>query len=175
MVRLISGPTRRHNGSRRERATPAPEPEAPVTVLIQAEDYRTGGEGVGYHDTTPGNQGGAYRNDDVDLQPTSDAGGGHNLGWVQDGEWLDYDLNVAEAGSYTITLRIASLRGGAGVRLLVDGVDVSGQLAIPATGGWQVWTEVTTGAIALPAGAQTLTLVSAMAADKTSWNGTNQQ
>ena len=142
---------------------PEAEPVAPAPLTIQAEDYRAGGEGVGYHDTTPGNQGAAYRGDDVDLQPTSDAGGGFNLGWVDHGEWLDYDLSITQAGQYVVSLRVASMRGGAGLRLLVDGVEVSGLISIPATGDWQAWTEVTTGPITLPAGNLTLTLVSEMA------------
>ena len=52
---------------------------------IQAEDYKAGGEGVGYHDTTPGNQGATYRTDDVDIQPKA-SGDGYNVGWITAGE-----------------------------------------------------------------------------------------
>src|SRR5207247_6038602 len=31
--------------------------------VVQAENFDVGGEGVAYHDTTPGNQGGQYRMD----------------------------------------------------------------------------------------------------------------
>src|SRR5581483_3970861 len=34
----------------------------PVPGTIPLDNYDLGGEGVSYHDTTPGNQGGAYRN-----------------------------------------------------------------------------------------------------------------
>ena len=49
---------------------PGPAPYKPLSVpgRIQAEDYNLGGEGVAYHDTTPGNTGGAYRQDDVDIE-----------------------------------------------------------------------------------------------------------
>ncbi|MDB5103642.1 MAG: C-terminal target protein, partial [Fibrobacteres bacterium] len=59
---------------------------------LQAEDYRGGGEGIGYHDLTTVNSGGQYRTDGVDIQATTDAGGGYNVGWIQAGEWLDYDV-----------------------------------------------------------------------------------
>lgn len=49
-------------------ATPASKANA-VPGTLEAEDYTTGGEGVGYHDKTPTNQGGAYRSDGVDLEP----------------------------------------------------------------------------------------------------------
>src|SRR4030095_2993943 len=38
---------------------------------IQTEDFDTGGQNVGYYDSTAGNSGGAYRSTDVDIQPTS--------------------------------------------------------------------------------------------------------
>ncbi len=47
---------------------PTPYRPHPVPGRIQAEDYDLGGEGVAYHDTTPGNSGGAYRHDDVDIE-----------------------------------------------------------------------------------------------------------
>ena len=59
-----------------------PGPPGPVTIpgRIEAEDYKFGGEGVGYHDTTAGNTGGDYRSDDVDIAGLR--GGGYNVGWT---------------------------------------------------------------------------------------------
>ena len=51
-------------------------------VVFQAESYNA------FYDTTPGNTGGAFRNDAVDIEPTTDNGGGFNVGWVVAGEWL---------------------------------------------------------------------------------------
>ncbi|WP_440949930.1 hypothetical protein [Methanosphaerula subterraneus] len=39
-----------------------------LTGTLQAEDYDLGGEGVAYHDTTRGNEGGICRQDDVDIE-----------------------------------------------------------------------------------------------------------
>ena len=50
----------------RDQGTPFKALAIPGT--IQAEDYNLGGEGVAYHDTTAGNEGGAYRHDDVDIE-----------------------------------------------------------------------------------------------------------
>src|SRR5437016_223918 len=61
---------------------------------IQAENYDVGGEGVAYHDTTTGNTGGQFRSDDVDIETSGDAGGGYNVGWIVDGEWLEYTVNA---------------------------------------------------------------------------------
>src|SRR5258708_5262982 len=56
--------------------------------LWQAEAFDNGGEGVAYHDTTAVNEGGAFRNTGVDIEPTLDVGGGYNVGWTHAGEWL---------------------------------------------------------------------------------------
>ncbi len=37
-------------------------------ILIEAEDYNLGGAGIAYHDRSSGNQGGDYREDDVDIR-----------------------------------------------------------------------------------------------------------
>nr|WP_010130640.1 di-heme oxidoredictase family protein [Microbulbifer agarilyticus] len=103
----------------------------PTQLRIEAEDYAR------FFDTTAGNTGGACRSDDVDLENTTDAGGGCNVGYVATGEWLEYDFAVAP-GTYQITSRVASQYGGANYSLAIDGAGVaSGN--VPATGGWQSW------------------------------------
>ncbi|WP_196161365.1 carbohydrate-binding protein [Reinekea sp. G2M2-21] len=101
---------------------------------FQAEDYSN------YFDTTAGNTGGAYRNDNVDIEATSDVGGGYNVGWIDTSEWLSYTgLNIAQSGTYKVSLRVAS---SAGAQLSVDlngGEQVLGSFNVPATGGWQQW------------------------------------
>src|SRR4026207_1017032 len=69
------------------------------SATIQFEDFDAGGAGVAYGDASPGNIGGAYRPTDVDIQPTTDAGGGYNVGWVSAGEWLNYTVSVAAVGT----------------------------------------------------------------------------
>src|SRR5690606_36778377 len=67
---------------------------------IEAENFDEGGPEIAYHDNDPANRGGAYRNEGVDIQSTTDTGGGFNLGWIeQPGEWLEYTIDVAVAGT----------------------------------------------------------------------------
>lgn len=102
--------------------------------VFQAEDYSA------FYDTTPGNTGGAYRSDDVDIEATSDNGGGHNVGWIVAGEWLAYNnLSIPSSGDYTIRFRVASDVGGTLSNDLNGGAIVLGSLNIPNTGGWQNW------------------------------------
>ena len=79
---------------------------------IQAENFDNGGANVAYVDTSSGNSGGAYRTTDVDVEATTDTGGGNNVGWIATGEWLKYSVNVSTAGTYTLEFRVACSGGG---------------------------------------------------------------
>ena len=100
---------------------PAQRQPAALPGRIEAEDYDTGGEGVAYHDTTPGNEGGVYRLDDVDIEPLIGSKG-YNVGWIRPGEWLEYRVKVSAGGAYTLRVRGASRWGAPSLSLLVDGV-----------------------------------------------------
>jgi hypothetical protein len=126
---------------------------------LQAENFDAGGAGVAYVDTTAGNSGGKYRTTDVDIESSSDAGGGYDVGWVSAGERLDYTVNVATAGSYDIEVRAASAGAGGTFHIEVNGVDKTGRLTVPNTGGWQAWTTVRKSAVTLSAGPQVWRLV----------------
>src|SRR5579864_9006854 len=102
---------------------------------LQAEDYDNGGEGLAYHDTTPGNAGNVYRQDDVDIEAATD--GAYNVGWVAPSEWLAYSVNVASAGNYLLETRVASPGPGGTFHVELGGSNVTGALTIPATGDWQ--------------------------------------
>jgi uncharacterized delta-60 repeat protein len=132
---------------------------APVPGTIQLENYDTGGEGAAYQDTTPANEGGAYRSDAVDLEPTTDPGGGWDIGWTHSGEWLKYTVNVTQAGAYIFQTRVADYGAGASFHWEVDGVNVTGTQAIPDTGGFQKWTTLFAQPTTLTAGQHVLRLV----------------
>ncbi|MBN8248939.1 MAG: carbohydrate-binding protein, partial [Verrucomicrobia bacterium] len=126
-------------------------------LRIEAENFDTGGEGVAYHDTTAQNQGGAYREEAVDLSATGDFGGGHSVGSIAGGEWLDYSVRVEVAGAYRLRARTARGSSGArAVRFLFSGVDKTGNLVVPPTGSWTSYATVESGAFELPAGTQIL-------------------
>jgi endoglucanase len=126
------------------------------TTRIQAENFDTGGEGVAYHDTDAANNGGQYRTSErVDLQATTDTGGGYNVGWISAGEWLEYTVDVAAAGTYDLKLRVARQPTGTStVSVLFGGVDKTGNLTVPSTAGWQTWTELSRTGVSLAAGRQ---------------------
>jgi hypothetical protein len=103
----------------------------------------------------------------VDLESCSDTGCGDDLGWTAAGQWFKYTVNVATAGTYTVSFRLASSSGVTdGLHIAnAAGSNLSGNVNVPATGGWQTWTTVTA-SVALPAGQQTLTVDQ----DNAGWN-----
>jgi beta-glucanase (GH16 family) len=110
-------------------------------AIYQAESFNSAS------DTTAGNSGGACTNNanvNVDIEATADAGGGCNVGWIAQGEWLAFNgLSVPTTGSYIIRLRVAS-QGGATASVDLNAGSIQlGNFTIPNTGGWQNWTTVT--------------------------------
>jgi hypothetical protein len=152
----------------RSGGTPPPPPPPPsgqtpyggspraIPGTIEAEHFDEGGEGVAYHDVDGANQGGAFRATGVDLQDANDTGGGYTVGWTQAGEWLEYTVNVAAAGTYTLDVRLASQGQGGSFRILFDGVDKTGMISVPDTGGWLSWRTIAKTGVSLSAGTQVL-------------------
>jgi hypothetical protein len=140
---------------------------AAVPGTVQAANYDTGGQGVAYNVTSVNGSANSYRPDGVDLETCTDTGCGYDVGWSSAGQWFRYTVNVASAGSYTVSLRVAapSAVGSALHLATTTGTNLSGAIAIPATGGWQTWATVTA-TVTLPAGQQTLVL----AQDNAGWN-----
>lgn len=130
-----------------------------IPGTIQAEDFDNGGEGVAYHDTDINNNGGAYRSTAVDIQASGGAeSGGYDIGWTQAGEWLEYTVNVATADSHTVEARVASDGDGGTFHIEFNGVDRTGPITVPNTGGWQNWTTLTIPNVNLGAGTQVMRL-----------------
>jgi beta-glucanase (GH16 family) len=79
----------------------------------------------------------------IQLESTTDAGGGQNVGWIDAGDWMDYNVNVPTAGNYTVRYRIAS-QAATGQIQLTSGSTVLATTAVPNTGGWQNWQTIST-------------------------------
>jgi Carbohydrate binding module (family 6) len=142
-------------------ATSAPFPGTPIALpgVVQAEDFDAGGEGVGYGEIGPENNGAQYRAEGVDVESSTDDGGGFDVGWTDPGEWLSYTVQIAEEREYTLKVRVASLAPGGTFHLTLDGKDVTGPVNLPGTDGWQSWKTLEIPGVALPAGRHVLRLV----------------
>ena len=130
---------------------------AAVPGSIRASDYDTGGQGIAYNYPQNGGSYSSYRSGDlVGLEACSE--GGDDVGWTGAGDWLKYTVNVASAGTYAATFRVASGAGGGTFHLqTLTGIQLSGAINAPGTGGWQNWANVTAN-VTLSAGPQVLVL-----------------
>lgn len=117
--------------------TPPPAPTIAIPGTLQAESYA--------------NMFG------IQTENTTDAGGGQNVGWIDPNDWMDYTVNVASSGSYTLNFRVASGSSGGQLQLRNSSGTVLATITVPGTGGWQNWTTVNATAT-LNAGTQTLRL-----------------
>lgn len=111
-----------------------------IPGTIEAEDFDEGGEGVAYHDAEPENlerKRPAYRDGGVDLESRAAASNRYNLGWTRAGEWLAYTVDVREAGTYRVEMMVASEKAGGRFHVEFGGVDRTGAIMLPDTGGWE--------------------------------------
>lgn len=72
-----------------------------IPGIIEAEDFDKGEDGLSFHDSDNKDEGDAkYRTDNagVDIIKTTD---GYAIGNTETGEWLEYTVNVKEAGKYS--------------------------------------------------------------------------
>lgn len=79
----------------------------------------------------------------VQIEGTTDAGGGSDVGYIDAGDWMAYNsITFPTSGTYTIQYRVASVSGSKLSMDLNAGSIQLGTVNIPATGGWQNWTTV---------------------------------
>jgi hypothetical protein len=145
-----------------EKARPTPFISAPQLIpgTIEAEHFDKGPSGTAYRDVDEANQGAPYREaTQVDIEARPDASNGHGIGWTRAGEWLVYTVDVAQSGTYDLEIPVASSKAGGTFHIEADGVDVTGPITIPDTGGWNVLKTIRHPGIKLGKGRQTLTVV----------------
>ena len=147
--------------------TPRPYAAHTIPGSVHAAQYDSGDQSVAYSDRDPwadsgspgsGNTGGAYRNDGVDIERSTDPQGfAYNVGWTEGLEWLRYSVTVEQDGLYDAEFRVASGASGGRLTLAVDGETLGAAMA-PGTGGWQSWQSVWLRGVPLHAGERLLQL-----------------
>ena len=130
---------------------------AQVNVTVNASSGNTGST----YQSVPGTiQAESYSSMlGVATETTTDAGGGLDVGWIGLGDWMSYNVNVASAGTYTVNFRVSSALTGASFKMQDANGNVLTTVNVPNTGGWPTWTTLSA-TVTLPAGTQTLTIVS---------------
>lgn len=104
----------------------------------------------------------------IQNENTSDSGGGKNVGWIDNGDWMDYTINAAISGSYTVSFRVATPYSTQRFQLRKSNGAVLATVNVPETGGYQTWTTVST-SVYLDAGFQTLRIHSLQSGWNINW------
>ncbi|MGA5301091.1 carbohydrate-binding protein [Nucisporomicrobium flavum] len=119
---------------------------APIGAKVEAEAY------AAQHGWTDGGPN--------FIESNASASGGKNVGWTAPGNWLSYRVDVAQAGTYDLELRVANGTGA----VAADAVSfrdaqgaVLAKVSVPDTGGWGAYQSVHA-TVTLPAGDQLVTV-----------------
>lgn len=81
----------------------------------------------------------------VQTQPTTDMGGGYNVGYIDASDWMDYGVRVERTSTYDVNFRLASFpTTTVGAFKLVNGTTTLATVTVNKTTGWQNWTTQTT-------------------------------
>ena len=131
-------------GTKRE-----PEPQTPfggkawaIPGKIEMENFDEPGYGTGndsYADNdsddhgAESNGGKSYREGTgVDIYKKNN---GYVVGYNQSGEWLEYTVEVAEDGDYTMFASVASANATSSFQLAIDGENITEEVAVPKNDG----------------------------------------
>ncbi|MES2742071.1 MAG: carbohydrate-binding protein [Pseudomonadota bacterium] len=111
----------------------------------------------------------------VQIEGTSDADGGGDVGYIDSNDWMTYTINPSTAGWYKVEYRVAAQGGNGRVVLSQNAKDISAVVAVPNTGGWQNWATVNS-RVYLNAGEQSLSVFAASGGFNLNWiNFTKEQ
>ena len=125
---------------------------------VEAEKFDRGGEGMAYHDADTANTGTKFRvSEAVDIEKCS--AGGFDVGWIAEGEWLEYTVDVISADVYNMDASVSGDTSTGAFHVEFDGVDKTGILNVPDTGGRQAWQTVSKTGISLNAGQQIMRIL----------------
>jgi beta-glucanase (GH16 family) len=92
------------------------------------------------------------------MERTADTLGGYNLGRIEPGDWMEYEVEVKKAGTFSILYRAASERKDAKIELLAADGKLICETPISNTHGWQTWQTFTSSNFWLKAGKQKVKL-----------------
>lgn len=128
---------------------------AEIPGTIEAENFDTGAEGMSFHDSDSKDEGdGKYRTNGggVDIVKGN---GGMAIGYTNSGEWLEYTVDVKEAGTYAFDAVVSSGANNSSFSLSLntaEGIsDLTGSIAVPCltSNDWNTYSTVH-GRLALP-------------------------
>jgi len=120
-------------------------------TVVYAVDYDLGVNGVAYYDMdtanyristgkeSMGNRGRTYRNDGVDIYEDSIQRETWYVGHTEEGEWLQYTIDVLEEGNYNLKIAVSANNRGGALSVSSGSGQEQPSISIPSTGGNENW------------------------------------
>lgn len=146
--------------------TPYKEVAAKIPGKIEAENYDVGGHNKAFYDNDRENQGKAYREDEVDVVDISDskcgdaACSGYAIGYTNEGEWVEYTINVAADAKYDITANVATAFETSAMQLFIDDKEITESVVAPKVDSvWTTYKVIDVGSAELKKGEHVLKLL----------------
>ena len=146
--------------------TPYKEVAAKIPGKIEAENYDVGGHNKAFYDNDRENQGKAYREDEVDVVDISDskcgdaACTGYAIGYTNDGEWIEYTIDVAADAKYDITANVATAFETSAMQLFIDDKEITESVVAPKVDSvWTTYKVIDVGSVELKKGEHVLKLL----------------
>jgi hypothetical protein len=80
----------------------------------------------------------------VQAETTTDTGGGQDVGYIENGDWIAFSSVNFGSGASSLNVRVASQTSGGSIEAHLDSLTgtLVGTCSAPGTGGWQTWTTV---------------------------------
>ena len=121
----------------------------PIAIpgIIQAENFDKGGEGLTFHDSDNTREGDTeYRKDGEGVDFVK-GNGGTAIGYTAEKEWLEYSIDVQEAGTYQYVATVSSGTSGSGFSIGIQkngGMITLAKVSVPQTGNnnWDTYKTV---------------------------------
>ena len=118
-----------------------------IPGIIQAENFDKGGEGLTFHDSDNTREGDTeYRKDGEGVDFVK-GNGGTAIGYTAEKEWLEYSIDVQEAGTYQYVATVSSGTSGSGFSIGIQkngGMITLAKVSVPQTGNnnWDTYKTV---------------------------------
>ncbi len=163
-----------HDAQVRQVATDETIPYSYHTIpgIVHMSDFDLGKLNHSYYDVdnasyslstgefTAWNSGWHYRNDGVDVEPNDDDinSNGFHIGYVNEGEWTNYTVEISASAAYTARARIASEQTGGKLHLAFDGEDITATQSVTGSGSWFEFADLEIEDVVLTEGEHVITL-----------------
>lgn len=136
-------------------------------IILNAVDYDMGRNGFAYFDNDTanyrssgksgaGNRGRIYRNDGVDTRKDSASYESYYVSDIENGEWLQFTINVAHGGIYTLRFTVAADKSNGKFTLSSGKNILAKDIPVPASGSMNKWQTIDINHVLLHSGRQVL-------------------